>query len=430
MPSVVIFGTQWGDEGKGMVIDLYAEKADMIVRYQGGNNAGHTVVVAGQKTILHHIPSGILHPGVRCLIGNGVVLDPAVLLDEIDRLKAKDLLADDAQLVISDRAHVTCPQHIALDKAAEAQKGEGKIGTTGRGIGPVYRDKIGRGGLRVGDFTGGRDLREYFAEQLPLANFLLTQYYGAPALDLNEVVDTYQAYADRIKKYVGCTYRLVNDALRGGKKVLFEGAQGIMLDIDHGTYPFVTSSNTVPGAVCTGAGVGPRYVDRLMGVVKAYTTRVGAGPFPTELFDEIGQALRDRGGEYGSTTGRPRRCGWLDLMVIKYAAEIAGMTDLLLTKLDVLDGQKTIRVGVGYELDGQAIDCFPAGIGEYDRCKPIYKELPGWSGSVCDCRTREELPPEARDYLQFIEEFVGLPIKLISVGPGREETIVLEKPFA
>ncbi len=429
MPSVVILGTQWGDEGKGMVIDIYGQRADVIVRYQGGNNAGHTVVVGGEKTILHHIPSGVLHPAVQCVIGNGVVLDPAVLLSEIERLEAKGLLRNKQQLLISDRAHVICPHHVALDKAAEAKKGGGKIGTTGRGIGPAYSAKTSRSGLRFGDFLRADVLRAYFERELPEANFLLENYHGAEPLNLEEVFATYAAYADRLRPHVACTYRLVNDALHAGKKVLFEGAQGTMLDIDHGTFPYVTSSNTVAGAVCTGVGVGPRAIDRLMGVVKAYTTRVGGGPFPTELDNDLGQRLRDRGGEYGSTTGRPRRCGWLDLAQMRYAVEINGLTDLVLTKLDVLDDLSEIRVGVAYELDGQRIETMPAAAADYNHCRPIYHSLPGWKGSVSGCRRWEDLPPEAQAYIRFIEEQLKLPVKLISVGPGREETIVLEQPW-
>lgn len=430
MPSLVILGAQWGDEGKGMAIDFYARQADMIVRYQGGNNAGHTVVVAGEKTILHHVPSGILHPQARCLIGNGVVLDPAVLLQEIDRLKAKGFLTDDTQLVISDRAHVTCPQHIALDQAAEAKKGEGKIGTTGRGIGPVYRDKMARSGLRFGDFVTPGFLRDYFARVLPEANFLLTEYYGAPALDPAEVTARYEGYAERLRVYCGRTYQLVNEALDAGRKVLFEGAQGTMLDIDHGTYPFVTSSNTTVGAVCTGAGVGPQRIEKIMAVIKAYCTRVGAGPFPSELTDDIGQRLRDRGHEYGSTTGRPRRCGWLDLAAVKYAIRINGITDLIVTKLDVLDGLSTIKIAVDYTLDGRPIDYMPASLEVYARCRPVFKELPGWPGSVAQARTFGDLPDAAQRYLRFIEESLERPIRMISVGPGRSETIVAAEPFA
>jgi len=429
MPSVVILGAQWGDEGKGMVIDIYAEKADVIVRYQGGNNAGHTVVVGGEKTILHHIPSGILHAHAQCVIGNGVVLDPAVLLGEIDRLKAKGLLTNDRQLLISDRAHVICPHHVALDKAAEAKK-DTKLGTTGRGIGPAYRDKAARSGLRFGEFLQPEALRAHLARELPEANFMLEKYYNQAPLQLEEIYETLRGSADRLRVHVECTYRVVNDALQAGKKVLFEGAQGTMLDVDHGTYPFVTSSNTIAGAVCTGAGIGPNQIGRIMGVVKAYTTRVGAGPFPTELDDELGQRLRDRGGEYGSTTGRPRRCGWLDLTQMKYATEVNGLTDLVLTKLDVLDGLSSLRVGVGYELDGRRLNVMPSLAADYFRCRPIYHELSGWPGSVSGCRQWDDLPDEANEYIRFIEHYLHLPVKLISVGPGREETIVLEQPFA
>jgi adenylosuccinate synthase len=354
-----------------------------------------------------------------------------VLLGEIDRLRAKGLLRNERQLLISDRAHVICPHHVALDKAAETKKSkDAKLGTTGRGIGPAYRDKVARSGLRFGEFLQPVVLRAYLERELPEANFLLEKYYGQEPLRLDEVYDAYRAFADRLRPHLACTYRLVNEALRAGRKVLFEGAQGAMLDVDHGTYPFVTSSNTIAGAVCTGAGVGPRRIDRIMGVVKAYTTRVGAGPFPTELNDELGQRLRDRGGEYGSTTGRPRRCGWLDLAQMKYATEINGLTDLVLTKLDVLDGLPTIRVGVGYELDGRKLDIIPASAADYARCRPIYEDLPGWPRSVTDCRRWDDLPSEAQKYIRFIEQRLELPVKLISVGPARDETIVLEQPFA
>lgn len=429
MPSVVILGAQWGDEGKGMAIDAFAQRAAMIVRYQGGNNAGHTVVVDGKKTILHHLPSGILHPKVRCVIGNGVVIDPAVLLEEIGRVKQEGYLADDRQLVISDRAHVTCPHHIALDKAAEAKKGSGKIGTTGRGIGPVYRDKVGRTGLRFGDFIEPGRIRDFFRQALPEANFLLTQFYGAEPIDEDSVVALYEGYAARLRTYAGCTYRLVNDALAAKQNVLFEGAQGIMLDVDHGTYPYVTSSNTMIGSVCNGAGVGPNRINRVMAVLKAYCTRVGAGPFPSELHDDLGQQLRERGHEFGSTTGRPRRCGWLDLMAVKYAAELSGVTDLILTKLDVLDGFETLRVCVGYRLDGEEITCLPAAASVYERCEPIYRDFPGWSGSVSAARRLDDLPDEARRFVGFIEETLQLPMAMISVGPGRKETIILNSSF-
>ena len=429
MSTLLICGTQWGDEGKGMVVDLYGQKAQTIVRYQGGNNAGHTVIVDGKKTILHHIPSGILHEHLTCVIGNGVVINPEILCQEIDRLKAKGYIQNDDQMKISDRAHVILPCHTAMDIAREKAKGVTKIGTTGRGIGPTYSDKTARVGIRFGTFVRPDAFREHLERMLPEKNFLLENYYDAQPIQLEEVLDAYGPLAARLARYVTDTASLLQKQLRQSTRILFEGAQGAMLDIDHGTYPYVTSSNTTAGAVATGAGVSPRVLDAIFGVVKAYTTRVGAGPFPTELTDDVGKKFQDVGCEYGSTTGRPRRCGWLDLAVVRYAANLNGLTGYVLTKLDVLDGVDPLRICTGYQLDGETIDYFPGDLDVLARCEPIYEELPGWDESVKDARSFEQLPKNARRYVDFISECLGLKPAVISVGPDREETIVLENPF-
>lgn len=429
MTGVVVCGTQWGDEGKGMAVDLFAENADLIVRYQGGNNAGHTVIVDGDKTILHHIPSGILHKHVTCVIGNGVVVYPPILLDEIDRLKAKGHFQNEKALVISDRAHVIMPYHTALDMAREKAKGKQAIGTTGRGIGPTYRDKAGRGGIRFGLLIQPEKFRAHLEKVLPENNFLLEKYYNVEPLSLDAVYDEYCGYAKRIAPFVKDTSSFINKQITSGKKILFEGAQGAMLDIDHGTYPYVTSSNTTAGAVFTGAGVSKHAVDDIYGVVKAYTTRVGAGPFPTELSDSVGEKLRDVGGEYGSTTGRPRRCGWLDLAVVKYSATLNGLTGIVLTKLDVLDGIDPIKVCTGYQLGGKNIDYFPSDLDVLAQCEPIFEELPGWEDTVKDARNFDQLPKNAQDYVRAIENWLNVPVQIVSVGPGRDETIVLKNPY-
>jgi adenylosuccinate synthase len=429
MPAVIVLGTQWGDEGKGMAVDLFAREADFLVRYQGGDNAGHTVVVDGEKTILHHLPSGILHDHCTCVIGNGVVVNPVVLISEIDRVKAKGKFRRDEALVISDRAHIIMPWHKAIDQASEVAKGAGKIGTTGRGIGPAYGGKIGREGLRFGQFVEQDLFVAHVRENLPMHNFLLTQYYKAEPLGEEEIVETYSAYAERLKRYVGNTSRLLHKAIRQKKKILFEGAQGTMLDIDHGTYPFVTSSNTVAGAACTGGGVGPTAIDKVLGVMKAYTTRVGAGPFPTELHDAVGDRLCDVGGEFGSTTGRRRRTGWLDLVVVKYAMELNGLTGLIVTKLDVLDGLPEIRIAVAYEIDGKRTDEIPADLAKLGRAVPIYETMPGWSEKTSEARSMDALPANARAYLERVCELLGVPACVVSVGPGRDQTIVIDDPF-
>jgi len=429
MGSVVICGTQWGDEGKGMVVDIFGEKADLIVRYQGGNNAGHTVKVNNVETILHHIPSGILHKHVTCIIGNGVVVYPEILLDEISRLKAKGYFADSSQLLISDRAHVIMPYHTALDLAREKAKGEGKIGTTGRGIGPTYRDKAGRGGVRFGILIKPDLFKAHLEKVMPESNFLLEKFYGEKPLSVNEVFDKYSKFAEQIAPNVTDTSAYLHKRIKEGAKVLFEGAQGAMLDIDHGTYPYVTSSNTTVGAVMTGTGVGPYALKDVFGVVKAYTTRVGAGPFPTELTNEIGKKLQDVGREYGSTTGRPRRCGWLDLSVVKYANRLNGLTGLVLTKLDVLDGIDPIKVCIGYKLNGNPIEHFPGNLEDLASVEPIYEEFPGWTDTTIGIKTFDGLPENAKKYINQISKWLDVPLAVVSIGPGRDETIVLNNPF-
>ncbi|MDP8254909.1 MAG: adenylosuccinate synthase [Candidatus Alcyoniella australis] len=430
MPTAAIIGSQWGDEGKGMVVDLYARRSDLVVRYQGGNNAGHTIVVKGRTTILHHIPSGILHPDCLCLIGNGVVINPEILLEEIERLATINVIADASRLKISQRAHVITPYQIELDKARESSRGADKIGTTGRGIGPTYRSKADRSGIRFAEFVDPSRLRELLEPLADEANFMLEKRYGRPPLELAKVLESYGAMADKLRDHTADTMLLVNQAVDQGRSVLFEGAQGVMLDLDHGTYPFVTSSNTTAGAICTGSGVAPKRIQRIVGVTKAYTTRVGAGPFPTELSDEVGDQLRKAGAEFGSTTGRPRRCGWLDGMVLGYSTTLCGFSELALTKLDVLDGIDPLCICTGYQLDGEPLQSVPALIDELERVTPIYEQLPGWSGSVKDCRKLEDLPSQARALIERIQSLAGIPVTLISVGPGREETIMLSEPFS
>ncbi len=429
MGSVVICGAQWGDEGKGMVVDLLGQKADLIVRYQGGNNAGHTVIVNNDKTVLHHIPSGILHPHVTCVIGNGVVVNPEILLDEIEGLDKKGYFSNRKQLLISDRAHVILPYHTALDLAREEAKGGEKIGTTGRGIGPTYRDKCGRGGVRFGTFINPALFREHLEKVMPESNFLLEKFYNSKAISVDAVFNKYSKLAELVAPYVTDTSSYIYKRIKEGAKVLFEGAQGAMLDIDHGTYPFVTSSNTTVGAVFSGAGVGPYALDDVYGVVKAYTTRVGAGPFPTELTDEIGKELQDVGHEYGATTGRPRRCGWLDLAVVKYAARLNGLTGIVFTKLDVLDGIDPVKVCVGYMLDGAPIDYFPANLDDLARVTPVYQEMPGWDQPTTGITSFDQLPQNAKSYINQISKWLDVPMSVVSVGPGRDQTIVLRNPF-
>ncbi|WP_306536529.1 adenylosuccinate synthase [Geobacter sp.] len=430
MANVVVVGAQWGDEGKGKVVDIYTEHADDVVRYQGGNNAGHTLVVDGEKTILHLIPSGILHEGKRCVIGNGVVLDPEVFIMEITRLKEKGRLKDDSALLVSESVHIIMPYHKRIDLAREAKSGDKKIGTTGRGIGPTYEDKIGRRGIRLMDLLDpeifARKLREYLEEK----NFILEKMFGEEPLSFDEVYTTYSGYAEILRKYVANTSLILHKDIEAGKKLLFEGAQGTLLDVDHGTYPFVTSSSTCVGGACTGTGVSPREIHEIIGISKAYVTRVGSGPFPTELLDAEGEKLRQAGNEFGSTTGRPRRCGWFDAMVVRFAVRVNGLTGVALTKLDVLNDFDTIKICTGYTYEGKPVEDLPANLAVFEKCQPVYEEIPGWKCDISGARRFEDLPEKARQYVHRLEELTGCPIVLVSVGPGRDQTMILRNPFA
>jgi adenylosuccinate synthase len=429
MANVVVVGAQWGDEGKGKVVDIYTEFADDVVRYQGGNNAGHTLVVGDDKVVLHLIPSGILHPGKRCIIGNGVVLDPEVFIREITNLKAKGKMEDDGCLLLSESLHIIMPYHKRIDIAREAKSGAKKIGTTGRGIGPAYEDKIGRRGIRLMDLldadTFARKLRENLAEK----NFILEKMLGEAPFTFEEIYDEHCRYAEVLRTYVADTTLTLHRDAQAGKRLLFEGAQGTLLDVDHGTYPYVTSSSTCAGGACTGTGVSPRDIQQVIGISKAYVTRVGEGPFPTELNDTTGETLRAAGHEFGATTGRPRRCGWFDALVVKYAVRVNGLTGVALTKLDVLDDFDTIRFCTAYELEGKILDELPANLELFSRCRPVYEEMPGWKTNISGCRTFAELPEAARNYVNRLQELVGCPIVLVSVGPRRDETILLSNPF-
>jgi adenylosuccinate synthase len=429
MPNVVVVGAQWGDEGKGKIVDLLTQYADVVVRFQGGNNAGHTLVVGGEKTVLHLIPSGILHPGKACVIGNGVVVDPEVLVLEIDRLKAKGMLADDGQLVVSLDAHVIMPWHKAIDLAREQAAGAGRIGTTGRGIGPTYEDKVARRGLRVRDLLDGARLARKVKDRVALARDELGRLGAVPELDEAAIVARAAELGRRIARHATDVSLWLHRALEAGKSLLFEGAQGTLLDVDHGTYPFVTSSNTVAGNAVVGCGLGPTAVDYVLGISKAYSTRVGSGPYPTELKDETGERLRRIGGEFGATTGRPRRTGWLDALALRYAARVNGLTGLALTKLDVLTGFEVVKIAVGYRAGGDVLDEMPGDPELLERCEPIYEELPGWSEKVEGLRSWEDLPARARAYVKRVEELVGVKVVGLSVGADRGETILVENPF-
>jgi len=417
MPNVVVVGAQWGDEGKGKVVDVLSPKMAAVVRFQGGNNAGHTLKVDGETLILHLLPSGILHPTSTNVIGNGVVLDPRVLLAEIDALRARGREVRPGHLVVSPHAHVIMPYHTRLDAMREQHLGRAKIGTTGRGIGPAYEDKAGRRGIWVVDLLDPARLRERLEATLPEKNRMIVDWYGGEALDPAAVLAEYAAYGERIAPYVADAVHLLHTIAKGGGGILFEGAQGTFLDVDHGTYPYVTSSNTVAGAACAGSGVGPTLIDEVVGIVKAYTTRVGAGPFPTEAHGAVGERLRTVGAEFGATTGRPRRCGWFDAALVRHAARVNGLTRLALTKLDVLSGLDSIPVCVGYE----GTEAFP---GSLEGVTPIYEDLPGWADDLRECRSVDTLPRNCRAYVHRLEELIGLPIDLVSVGPGRHETIL------
>jgi adenylosuccinate synthase len=423
--TAAVIGSQWGDEGKGKIIDYLAGRADVVVRAQGGNNAGHTVVIGGRKYALHLIPSGVLRPGAVNVIGNGVVFDPAGFFDEIATLEADGI--DCSNLFVSDRAHIVFPWHRALDGLSEERAGSGGIGTTKRGIGPCYTEKAARTGLRVCDMTDLASFKAKMSERLDANNEIITKIYGAEALDKDRIIEEYAGYAERVRPLIADTGAIVYDAVTSGKSVLFEGAQGTMLDLDLGTYPFVTSSHPGSGGFVVGAGVGPNMIGEVLGVVKAYTTRVGAGPMVTELTDETGDAIREAGHEYGTTTGRPRRCGWFDGVVVRHSARANGMTGIALMLLDVLDGMDEIKLCYAYETpDGDRIERFPASIDTLASCKPLYRTLPGWRSDLSDCTAFEELPAEARAYVAEIEQISGAPVKIISVGPGREQTIIRE----
>jgi len=426
--NIVIVGTQWGDEGKGKIVDLLAADANIVVRFQGGNNAGHTMVVKGEQIISHLVPSGILQ-GKTCLLGNGMVVDPEVLIGEMDYLAEKGIDTRPEKIKISSRAHLIMPYHKALDQAREKKKGAGKIGTTGRGIGPCYEDKAARSGIRFADLIDPAGFREKVITVMDEKNFILEKYLGADPLDPEDVIATYGRFAERLAPYVANVSVLIDDGIHAGQQVLFEGAQGTHLDIDHGTYPFVTSSNVVSGNACCGAGVGPGQLTGIIGIAKAYTTRVGAGPFPSELFDDIGDRIQKKGAEFGATTGRRRRCGWLDMVILKNAVRLNGLTGLTITKLDILGGLDTINICTGYEYRGETIAHFPADLSILADCQPIYETLPGWSEDISHIRNRDDLPVNTLAYLNRIEELARIPVDIISVGPGRNQTIIVNHPF-
>ena len=427
--NVVVIGTQWGDEGKGKIVDWLTDHAQGVVRFQGGHNAGHTLVIGGKKTVLHLIPSGILRESVDCFIGNGVVVSPQALVEEMDELEAAGVRGVVARLCISEACPLILPYHGALDLAREAARGEHKIGTTGRGIGPAYEDKAARRAIRLQDLLKPVRFAEKLRELLEFHNFVLKNFYRQDEVDFQKTLDEALALAPRLVPLVADVPRALYHANRAGKNLLFEGAQGSLLDIDHGTYPYVTSSNCVAGAAAAGAGGGPQHLHYVLGITKAYTTRVGSGPFPTELADDIGEKLRQRGKEFGATTGRPRRTGWFDAAALKRSIQLNGVSGLCITKLDVLDGVEVVKLCVGYEVEGKLSDILPVGAEELARCVPVYEELPGWQESTVGVKEHAKLPKAARDYLKRIEALCGVPIDLISTGPDREETIVLRHPF-
>lgn len=429
MANIVIVGTQWGDEGKGKIVDLLADIADVVVRFQGGNNAGHTMVVNGEQFISHLVPSGILQKKT-CYIGNGVVVDPKVLIDEMEYLISRGIDVSPEKLKVSALAHVIMPYHGQMDVARETLKGKNRIGTTGRGIGPCYEDKASRQGIRFVELIDPELFRERLLAIIDEKNFYLQQYLSSAAVDFQAVLDVFNQYAERLKPHVANISVELHEAVMAGKQLLFEGAQGTHLDIDHGTYPFVTSSNTVAGSACCGSGIGPRHITGVMGIVKAYTTRVGQGPFPSELFDDIGNQIQQKGAEFGATTGRKRRCGWLDMVVLNNAVRLNGLTSLAITKLDVLGGLDTLSICTGYAYKDKILKEFPANLKMLSECRPVYETLPGWSEDISNIRCREELPKNTRNYLSRIEELTQTPIGIISVGPGRDETIVVRHPFS
>ena len=430
MANVVVVGTQWGDEGKGKIVDLLTRYADYIVRFQGGNNAGHTLVVEGKKFVFHLIPSGILYESKMCMIGNGVVIDPEVLLAEMQELADTGLPVTPERLMISENAHLIMPYHKSLDLNQEAAlKGSKKIGTTGRGIGPCYGDKILRKGIKIGDLLDEDLFRDKLRDNIEEKNFLLTKRLNSEPVSFEDIYSQFQTLAEKLAPFLGNISVELDQARKGGKHILFEGAQGTQLDIDHGTYPFVTSSNTVASNACTGSGFGPVHIDAVIGILKAYTTRVGSGPFPSELFDETGEQLQQKGGEFGATTGRKRRCGWLDSVVANDAIRLNSITGLAVTKLDVLSGQSTLKIATSYEADGKKYTSMPSNIRLTEKVQPAYEEIPGWQEDIGSARNIEDLPQKARDYIKRIEDITETPAAIISVGPARDETLLLNNPF-
>ena len=429
MTTLVAVGAQWGDEGKGKLVDWLAPKADLVVRFHGGNNAGHALVVDGEQTVLHIVPAGVLNPGTVNLIGPGVVVDPEALLDELEALKERGVLRDSSRVRVSGRAHVILDWHKALDKAREEKAGKYAIGTTGRGIGPAYEDKVTRRGIRIADLLNPDLLREQIERVAEQKSFELVNYYGWPAIDVEETIRVAIEWGRALEPYVDHTTHTLERALREGSSVLFEGAQGTFLDIDHGTYPYVTSSNCVAGAVCAGAGIGPTQIDRVLGITKAYTTRVGGGPFPTEEEGAMGERLRALGSEFGATTGRPRRCGWLDVVMLRESATVNGFTALAVNKLDVLKGLEELKIATAYRVNGKLTHDFPMTLAEIEAAEPVYESHPGFTEDITGCRTFEELPENARSYVNRIEALVEVPVEIISVGPGRDETIHRTDPF-
>ncbi|MCI6276543.1 MAG: adenylosuccinate synthase [Clostridium sp.] len=427
MSSFVVLGAQWGDEGKGKITDYLAEKADLVVRFQGGNNAGHTVEVEDKQYKLHLIPSGILYDNKVNIIGNGVVVDPEALLSEMNYLEGLGVSITPEKLIISDRAHVIMPYHKVLDALKEKARGANSIGTTGKGIGPCYTDKFERCGIRICDLIDKKVLKEKLQENLTLKNKYITKVYDGEALDFDTIYNQYVEYAEKVKPFVKDVSVILNKDIKEDKSILFEGAQGMLLDIDYGTYPFVTSSNTTAGGVSSGAGIGPNKVNEVIGITKAYTTRVGKGPFPTELEDETGEWIRTQGHEYGVTTGRARRCGWLDIVIVNTSARVSGLTSLVITKIDTLAGLDKIKMCVGYEFEGKVIDYFPASLEDLAKCKPIYEEFEGWGEEIKDAKTFDELPENAKKYLNRIEELTGVEISIVSIGPKRSETIEVNR---
>jgi len=429
MAVVIIVGTQWGDEGKGKIVDFLAEHADTIVRFQGGNNAGHTVVVGNESLIFHLLPSGILRQNKKCIIGNGVVIDPGVLLEEIEMMRSKGHLQNKDCLFISESAHLVMPYHKRVDIARENLMGGKKIGTTGRGIGPTYEDKAGRVGIRVIDLFDKDVFKEKLTSILEEKNFYLVNYFNEEAFEFEEIYEEYIDFGKKIREYAADTSRIIDREMKNGKNILFEGAQGYLLDIDHGTYPFVTSSNTVAAEACIGAGIGPTKIDKVVGISKAYTTRVGQGPFPAELNNELGDSLREKGNEYGATTGRPRRCGWFDAIVVKNAVRISGIDSLVITKLDVLNSFEKINICTGYRYNGEVYSEIPSSLKRLGACRPIYEEMDGWLSEIGGIRERNKLPDNAKRYIDRIEALVETEVIMISVGSKRDDTIVMKDPF-